>query len=65
MFQADLYRSCTGKHYVRQVELFSIDDCGPTVDLHCALCHAELVRTPSGYLCCPEGHGRLIEETDE
>ncbi len=48
----------------RQPGLFDQD--GPEVsDLACASCGELLVRTQSGYLACPRGHGRLISETDE
>ena len=36
-------------------------DCG----LACGECGAHLVRTASGYLACPHGHGRLIAEVDD
>ncbi len=26
----------------------------------CAECQAKLVRTSERYLCCPQGHGRLV-----
>lgn len=31
-------------------------------DLACVQCGALLVRTGSGYLACPAGHGKLLEE---
>jgi hypothetical protein len=32
--------------------------------LRCGECGHYLTRTPSGYLACPLGHGKLIRETD-
>ena len=32
--------------------------------LRCDECRRQLVTTPSGYLACPAGHGRLVIETD-
>lgn len=31
-------------------------------DLRCSECQAYLLRTVSGYLACPQGHGKLVEE---
>lgn len=31
-------------------------------DRQCQRCGRYLVRTETGYLCCPHGHGRLIAE---
>lgn len=43
-----------------QAELFDTD--GPELSaLSCDCCGEPMERTPSGYLCCPRGHGRLIE----
>jgi hypothetical protein len=33
--------------------------------LRCAECGHYLARTPSGFLACPLGHGKLIRETDD
>lgn len=45
----------------RQAELWDTD--GPELStLSCGECGEPLERTPSGYLCCPRGHGRLIFE---
>jgi len=30
--------------------------------LACSVCGEYLVRTQSGYLCCPRGHGKLLAE---
>jgi hypothetical protein len=38
-------------------------DTGPGLfDLRCEACGHYLVRTPSGYLACPKGHGKLQQE---
>jgi hypothetical protein len=31
-------------------------------DLRCEECGEYLIRTESGYLSCPMGHGKLVEE---
>lgn len=31
-------------------------------DLHCSQCGRPLVDTPSGYLACDRGHGRLVKD---
>jgi hypothetical protein len=33
--------------------------------LRCRECGHYLARTPSGFLACPLGHGRLVRETDD
>lgn len=33
--------------------------------LRCETCDTYLWRTQNGYLCCPFGHGGLIEQQDE
>jgi hypothetical protein len=30
--------------------------------LRCEVCDRQLVPTPSGYLACPDGHGKLIAQ---
>ena len=49
-----------------QRELFPIGQVDRS-DLACCECGEYLVRTPSGWLTCPRGHGRLTpeEELDE
>jgi hypothetical protein len=58
--QGDLFRPMCGRTTARQGDLFA-----PGYDevshLVCCVCGAYLVRTPSGYLCCPAGHGKLRE----
>lgn len=34
-------------------------------NLSCEQCGAGLVQTPSGYVCCPNGHGKLLPVQDE
>lgn len=43
----------------RQAELFEHNS---EVGLTCDLCDRPLVRTASGFLACPAGHGKLREE---
>jgi hypothetical protein len=45
----------------RQGELFAEPD-EPATSLRCEECGRLLVRTPSGYLACPRGHGKLLTE---
>jgi hypothetical protein len=61
--QPDLFSPMLARSHHRQAQLFdqasAID---ADSDLTCIECGAKLVRT-DGYLCCPSGHGRLIECT--
>jgi hypothetical protein len=43
----------------RQLELIELDGHGRESDLSCDQCGAAMVETASGYLCCPNGHGKL------
>jgi hypothetical protein len=49
------------RSHQRQGDLF---DEGAATDadsnLRCTVCQSFLVRTASGYLCCPRGHGKLL-----
>jgi hypothetical protein len=39
---------------------------GPTLfGLRCEHCGHYLARTPSGFLACPLGHGKLIDDSDD
>jgi len=59
--QPDLYHPMLATVRARQGRLFDTD--GPTAQsLRCSECGHDLERTPSGYLACPLGHGRLIRE---
>jgi uncharacterized Zn finger protein (UPF0148 family) len=33
-------------------------------DALCTTCATALIRTTSGYLCCPNGHGKLLVEQE-
>ena len=61
--QRELFRPMCGRTTARQGELFpaGLDEVS---DLACCVCDARLVRTPSGYLVCPRGHGRLVAESE-
>lgn len=43
----------------RQARLF--DEPPEDTGLSCGQCGEPLVRTASGFLCCPRGHGKLFE----
>ncbi len=43
----------------RQDDLFATAE---VLGLHCCECGAGLVQTESMYLCCPNGHGKLLTE---
>jgi hypothetical protein len=47
----------------RQEELFPAGP-GEHSEIACGACGDCLVRTPSGWLACPRGHGRLICEEE-
>jgi hypothetical protein len=59
--QPDLFAPMLARSFHRQGELFdqaaAID---ADSDQRCAQCGAHLVRTESGFLCCPRGHGKLL-----
>jgi hypothetical protein len=58
-----LYDSATATVRSRQATLFDPNavEAGDSA-LTCCTCGRQMVRTESGYLCCPVGHGRLIDE---
>jgi hypothetical protein len=57
--QDDLYDPMCATHKARQGRLF--DTRGPAaVAFRCPECGHWLERTPSGFLVCPPGHGRLV-----
>ena len=61
--QPDLFASCLAEPQGGQLALF--DFTGPPESSRtCAECGEQLVRTPSGYLCCPKGHGKLLPDPD-
>jgi hypothetical protein len=62
--QGDLFRPMCARVSARQGRLF--DDAGPPGSARtCATCGEHLTRTPSGFLCCPVGHGRLFEAAND
>jgi hypothetical protein len=59
--QGDLFRPMCATTRGRQAVLFDQAAAADAdSDLGCSVCGRFLVRT-DGYLCCPMGHGRLIE----
>lgn len=61
MRQEDLFNPFS-REYAEQGELF---EGGPELSaLSCVECGEALERTPGGYLCCPKGHGKLLNEAD-
>ena len=62
--QNDLFRPMCGRQYHRQAELFDETNAADS-DLGCQVCGDLLVRTESGFLCCPNGHGKLLIEAVE
>ena len=57
--QGDLFHPMCATHHARQGQLF--DTRGPAaVAVRCPECGHWLERTPSGFLACPRGHGRLV-----
>jgi hypothetical protein len=46
----------------RQPALFDTDG-PPALTAQCEQCGEYPERTPSGYLCCPKGHGKLLTES--
>ena len=63
MRQPDLFGAGRAQTFGRQGDLFQ----GQNLDsaLRCCECGEYLVRTDSGYLACPEGHGKLLCEEQE
>ena len=58
IIQGNLFSRFASAHAVQR-ELFT----GPIVsESKCCECGENLVETPSGYLCCPQGHGKLLTE---
>lgn len=60
--QPDLFLPMCARVSTKQAELFDPREV-PESDKRCAECGHQLTRTPSGYLACARGHGRLIELT--
>ena len=61
--QRDLFQSMCAKWQTRQPELFPPGH-DEVSDLACGECGDYLVRTPSGWLACPRGHGKLTCEAE-
>ena len=59
--QPDLFLPMCARAVVRQPTLFDTDG-PPAVTATCRECGEYLERTPSGYLACPRGHGKLLTE---
>jgi hypothetical protein len=59
--QPDLFEPMLAQVTARQPELFTADG-PPAVTATCRQCGEYLEWTPSGYLCCPAGHGKLLTE---
>jgi hypothetical protein len=57
--QHDLFRPMCGRQSAVQGELFPLGWAEES-DLSSCECGARLVQTPSDYLACPNGHGRLL-----
>jgi hypothetical protein len=55
--QTDLFLPGVATVRTRQAELFETG--GRVVNLTCQTCGGPMEVTPSGFLCCPRGHGRL------
>jgi hypothetical protein len=62
--QPDLFRPMCGEAHARQGRLFD-DDAPADSALHCEVCGEYLTHTPSGYLACPKGHGKLRADVDD
>jgi hypothetical protein len=61
--QPHLYDAATATVTSRQATLFDPNDVAAgDCPLTCRTCDRPMVRTASGYLCCPAGHGKLIDE---
>jgi hypothetical protein len=56
--QPDLFHRCLCRTEARQGELFALDGARES-NRRCAECGAALIYTPSGFLACPRGHGKL------
>ena len=62
--QHDLFRPMCGRQHQQQRELFNEASAADS-DLSCEACGQFLVRTESGFLSCPNGHGNLLIEAVE
>jgi hypothetical protein len=61
--QPHLYDDATATLTSRQATLFDANDAAACDSaLTCCTCDRPMVRTESGFLCCPTGHGKLIDK---
>jgi hypothetical protein len=61
--QPDLFLPAVATVRTRQGELFDIG--GRVVNLTCQECGGPMEVTPSGFLCCGRGHGRLFTAAND
>jgi hypothetical protein len=61
--QRDLFHRMCAHVQARQGELFAPGE-GERSNVACGECREFLVRTPSGWLACPQGHGKLMCEEE-
>jgi hypothetical protein len=62
--QPDLFRPMCAEVSAHQRDLFDND--GPADSaLHCEECGEYLTHTPSGYVACPNGHGKLLADATD
>jgi hypothetical protein len=61
--QRDLFNRMCAHVQARQGELFAPGE-GERSNVPCGDCGEYLVRTPSGWLACPRGHGKLTCEEE-
>lgn len=62
MSQRDLFRPMLASQFAHQLRMFADAGHGRESNLSCGVCGEPLVETPSGFLACPRGHGRLLQE---
>lgn len=61
-----MFRPMCGRHSSRQAELPGLESAGHGREsgLSCCECGAPLVETECGWVCCPNGHGKLLDESE-
>ena len=60
--QLDLFLPMCARTIARQAQLFDTDG-PPALTEKCRHCAEYLEHTPSGFLACPRGHGKLLTDT--
>jgi len=60
--QRDLFRPMCGRTRTKQQELFAAGH-QEISNVYCGECGRAMIRTPSGWIACPSGHGKLREES--